>query len=254
MTKDFSDLFTSPTSYSPSEQHFHAAELYEQFSKRVLFRIKAGPSNRYGLTPPNGLLVYGPPANGKSVLVRQFAQMTGLPYAVVNRYDLLDGSGGHTNGSFKALMSAAERLAPCVLILENIETVVPERKKLRDCGEYVDVMANLSLLRDCGGRGVYVFATTSKPRDVDAQIGMSGYLNELLYASFPAEAQRLYIVRQLLALRPCQGDIDYARIVKESVDFTIGDLVALVDEMALSAATDHTDISNMLVQHIIPIR
>lgn len=248
MTTDFNHSFVYPDGYASLNERFLSEELYEQFKKKILFRINAQPNNPYGITPPNGLLVYGPPCNGKSILVRQFAQMTALPYVIVNRHDLLERDGSHTCGGFKALMTVAKQQTPCVIIIENVETIFPDRKKITNNVEYVDIMSNLSLMKNCGNKGIYVFATTSKPMDVDSQLGMSGYLNELFYASYLDKEQRRVLIKSLMGGRPCQEDIDYDLIAEDIVDFTIGDIVSLIDEIALNSAIANTVISNHLAQ------
>ena len=176
--------------------------------------------------------------------------MTTFPYVVVNRHDILEGESCHTTKKFKELMTEAESLAPCVVIIEHIESVIPDRK--RNAGEeYVDVVSNLSLLKGCGRKGVFVFATSSRPKDIDAQIGMSGYLNELFYAPFPDENQRRQIVGMLMENKPRADEIDYDNMISESENFTIGDLVSLVDEIALNSALVGTAISNELIQQTL---
>lgn len=249
---NFKNLFVYPDGYTALPQRLQPEDLYVRFCRKILFKIKASPNNRYGITLPNGLLIYGPPGNGKSVLALQFAQMTEFPYAVVHRHDILECGGWHTNGRFWELLTVAETLAPCVIIMENIESIIPDRK--RNAGaEYVDVMSNLSLLKSCGHKGVFVFATSSRPKDIDAQIGMCGYLNELFYTPFPDERQRTRIVSVLMENKPRIGDIDYDEIAKESDSFTIGDLVALVDEISLNSALAETAISQDSVRQVLAV-
>lgn len=247
---DFKNLFVYPDGYTTLDQRLQPEDLYSRFSKKILFRIKASPDNPYGITPPNGLLIYGPPGNGKSVLALQFAQMTGLPYAVVHRHDVLENEGWHTNGKLRELMTDAEALASCVIIMENIESIIPDRKGNAGA-EYVDVMSNLSLMKNCGHKGVFVFATSSRPKDVDAQTGMCGYLNELFYTPFPDETQRMRIISMLMENKPRSDDMDYDCIVTESENFTIGDLASLVDEISLNAALAETVISNESVRQVL---
>ena len=244
---DIESLFVYPENYEKLEQKFHSQELYDQFRKKCLFKINLQKDNPYKISPPNGLMVYGPPSNGKSVLVKQFAQMTNMPYCVINRFNILDKQN-HTNKSFSELICEAKKHAPCVIILENVETIIPNRKKLSDNVEYVDVMSNMSLLTDCGKYGVFVFATTTCPGDVDPQLGMNGYLNELFYAAFPNKEQRRIIVNNLLLNKPCSDDIDYDLIVKESEDFTIGDIVEFIGELSLNAAFENKLINNDILQ------
>ena len=245
---DFKSSFIYPEKYELLNLKFHSNKLYDLFNKKILFRIEVSPNNPFGITPPNGLLIYGPPSNGKIVLAKQFAQATQLPYIILNRYNFLESGNNHIDRQFSELISTSQSVSPCVIILDNVETVIPDRKKLANNDEYVDVMSILSLIKGCGKKGVYIFATTSKPTDVDAQLGMSGYLNELFYAPFPDMEQRLVIIKCLLCTKPCQQDVDYEFIAKESELFTIGDLVSLVEEIAINSALDNTIINNEIIQ------
>ncbi|MCI6703360.1 MAG: ATP-binding protein [Prevotella sp.] len=244
---DFSNSFIYPDNYTRIRERLLPEELYDKFNKKILFRIKASPDNPYRITPPNGLLVYGPPCNGKSTIVRQFAEMTSLPYVIVNRHDIVGQDGIHTNLGFKNLFEVA-KTTPCIVIIENIETIIPSRKKITSGREYVDIMSNLSLINHCGSKGIFVFATTSKPKDIDSQLGMSGYLDELFYASYPDMKSRVRIIRELMGLRPHQADVNYDIIAKECVDFTVGDLVSIVDEIALNSAITGVEVNNDIIQ------
>lgn len=250
MMTNFKNAFVYPKDYSLINQRILPDYLYDRFNKKILFRIKVSPNNPFRIMPPNGLLVYGPPGNGKSILVKQFAQMTGYPYIVVRKHDVMESEGLHANCRFKELMMFAKTLAPCVIIMENVETMIPDRRRIAGSG-YVDVMSNLSLLKNCGRKGIFVFATTSKPKDIDAQLGMSGYLNELFYTPFPDEEQRMNMITLLMEGMPCKGVINYDEIVRESADFTIGDIVELVGEIALDAAIAGDVINNDTVRQVL---
>ena len=241
---DIENSFIYPDNYQALNHRFHSDELYELFAKKILFRIEATQNGLYGISFPNGVLIYGPPCNGKSFLAKQFAQSTKLPYIIINRYELLEDGSNHVNRNFSKLMSIARNFAPCVIILENVETIIPNRKKIINTSDYVDIMSILSLIRGCGERGVLVFSTTSKPTDVDPQLGMCGYLNEIFYAPFPDIEQRLKIIKQLIIPKLCKEAIDYGYIARECENFTIGDLVTLSEEIIVNSAFTNTLIGN----------
>ena len=240
---DFKQSFIFPDNDTPLSYIFHSHELYDLFRKKILFRIEIPLDNPYEITPPNGLLIYGPPCNGKTFLARHFAQEAKLPYIIINRYNLLDDRSNHTDYGFSELMSVAQKVAPCVIILENVETIVPNRKDLRNNGESVNVMSILSLIRGCGEKGIYIFATTSRPTEVDPQLGMNGYLNDLFYTPFPDLKQRVLILKQLIDNKPHNKGIHLEKIAAYCENFTIGDLVSFIEEVAIESAILNTPIS-----------
>ena len=249
--KEFERLFVYPESYLEFEQRFHPDELYDRFRDKFLVKIKMMQKKPYVITPPNGLLIYGPPCNGKTLMAVQFAQQTNLPYAIISLHDVLDEHSSHTHARFFSVFDYALTKAPCVLILDNVETIIPSRDKMKNNPEFIDVMANLSTIRDCGKKGVFVFATTSKPSDLDPVLGMSGYLNELFYAAYPDDKQRLDIIKMLLGNKTSIEDLNIEELVKESDKFVIGDLIALIDEVAVKAAVANQPLSNDIIDEVL---
>lgn len=245
---DLKKSFIYPDSYIDLNQRFHSKELYEIFEKKILFRINASPNNPYGIKQPNGLLIYGPPCNGKTFLAKQFAQLTKLPYIIINRYDISEIGNKHIDKLVFEFISSVREYAPCVIILENIESIIPNRKQLINNEGYAYVMSIMSIIRTCGEKGIYIFATTSKPTEVDPQLVMNGYLNELFYTPYPNMEQRMFIVKQLMESKPCSEDINYELIAQKSDNYTIGDLVSLIEEIAINSAFSHTYINNDIVR------
>lgn len=245
---DIDNLFIHPEQYIEFEHKFLPNNLYNKFCKKILFRNKLSKEKPYAITPPNGLMIYGPPYNGKTILAKQFAQLTKLPYCIIDRYNIIGYKSNHTNEQFSELIYNAKKHAPCVVILENIESIFPHRKKNSDYAKYLEVSSNLSLLSNCGKCGVLIFATTTHPEDVDPQIGMNGYLNELFYTPFPDKEQRQFIVSSIMKKMPCTNSIDFEKIVNDTEDFTIGDIVALIEEIYLNAAYTNKQIDNDVIQ------
>lgn len=245
---DFRHRFVFPGEYESLDHRFAPDETYGRFKKKILFRIHASKGNTYGIMPPNGLLIYGPPCNGKTVLAKQFAQETGFPYIIVGRHDLLDEQGKHTDKLFGELLSISAEMGPCVIILKNVETITPHREKLAHNENYADVMSILSMIKECGRKGVFVFATSSKPWDIDPQLGMPGYLNEPFYIHFPDYDNRLKMIGYLLREIPGHDAINMEYIAEESEDFTMGDIVSLLGEIALNAAFSDRPVDNELVK------
>ena len=177
--------FIYPDEYESLDNEFLSEDLYAKFNERILYRIKSPNPGSYRLKKPNGLLIFGPSGNGKSILVRQFAQLTKLPYIVFNGLDIFEDNIHNSKGGFNIVMKMAHKNSPCVVIVENVETIVPKQTKTTTRFERLEVISNLSLIQNSGENDVFVFATTSRPNEIDAQFAMSGYINELFYASYP---------------------------------------------------------------------
>ena len=114
----------------------------------------------------------------------------------------------------------------------------------------LDVANVLDLMRLCSEKKVFLIATTSRPQDTDAQIGYSGYLNELFYLPFPDEHIRHIILKKSLDGRPV-GDINYEYLAKASENFTVANILQVVENAALESALSKCLISTKCVLEFI---
>lgn len=242
--KDYN--FVDSSGYPALPESFQEQKLFKRFKDKILFPIKY--NGTHNIKMPNGLMIYGPPNNGKLNLAMQFAQMTGFPYIIIGRHDILDGESNSTCQGFLALLKAAQEISPSIIIIQNIETIVPGRELTKNSSMYVDVMTNLSLMKDCGKSQVYIFATTSRPNDVDYQIGTYGYLDELFFTPYPDDKKRREIIEKCLCCDSNDSSDVLEQIVKQTEDYTIGDIQALINEMNLEAALTEKKLDNKMME------
>lgn len=244
--------FIYPDEYESLDNEFLSEDLYAKFNERILYRIKSPNPGSYRFKKPNGLLIFGPSGNGKSILVRQFAQLTKLPYIVFNGLDIFEDNIHNSKGGFNIVMKMAHKNSPCVVIVENVETIVPKQTKTTTRFERLEVISNLSLIQNSGENDVFVFATTSRPNEIDAQFAMSGYINELFYASYPDFSMRLRIIGHFLEkIVYNKDDVLCNYIAKESDGFTISDIISLVDDVALKVYFTGSELSLDLIKQVI---
>lgn len=194
----------------------------------------------FRIEPPNGLLLWGPPGNGKSFISQKLAEETGLLYATVNPGDLGSIFIHGTQGLIADLFTKCERMAKkeksgVLLVLEEFDSLVPSRAAGSDTSNRNDEVAEfLTRLNNCASKGVYVIATTNRIDAIDPAIMRKGRMDEIIYVDLPDEKVRHELFRLELNDRPHE-ELDINRLVKLTDGFSSGDISYLVKESARKA-------------------
>ena len=229
---------------------FHSNIIFERFKEKIMFPLQEYEGNNpYLLKRPLGLLLFSAPGQGKTFIAKSFAQMLNKPYIIVNRHRLLRDKNKVLSCSFACLIEMAAKQS-ATIVLENVENILPNRDTVKNDSSRLDVANILDLIKQGYERNILFIATTSRPQDTDAQIGYSGYLNELFYLPFPDEDMRGFIFQQSLKGRPVEK-IDYNQIVEASENFTVANILNVVENAALQSALSKCLISTKCVLDFI---
>ena len=248
-TYRFFDFIQPPFEESP-QFVFHSNTILERFKEKIMFPLQEyDGSNPYLLKRPLGLLLFSAPGQGKTFMAKSFAQKLNKPYIIVNRHRLLSDENKVLSYSFACLIEMATKLS-ATIVLENIETILPNRDTVKNDSLRLDVANILDLIKQSSERKIFFIATTSRPQDTDAQIGYSGYLNELFYLPFPDVDMRSFIFQQSLKGRPVEK-IDYDQIVEASENFTVANILNVVDNAALQSALSKCRINTNCIMDFI---
>ncbi|MDE6483793.1 MAG: ATP-binding protein [Duncaniella sp.] len=195
----------------------------------------------FRIEPPNGLLLWGPPGNGKSFISKKLAEESGLLYATVNPGDLGSIYIHGTQGLIADLFAKCERVASreksgVLLVLEEFDTLVPSRASSGgDSNSRNDEVAEfLTRLNNCASKGVYVIATTNRIDAIDPAVMRKGRMDEVIYVDLPDENVRMKLFQIELKDRP-HDELDLNRLVKMTDGFSSGDISYLVKESARKA-------------------
>lgn len=180
-----------------------------------------------------GLLLYGPPGGGKTMMARAIAAESGLPFFSIRCSDIVSKYFGEAEKRVRDLFKCAREAGNAVVFLDEAEALASRR------GSNSTVMARLvpELLAQMDGFDEFdghliVVLATNRPYDIDPAFLRPGRMAALCYVPLPDEEVRLSLLRQQLSERPCREGIDCEKLARETERFSCADLVNLIDNAA----------------------
>ena len=164
---------------------------------------------RLGIEPHRGILLCGPPGTGKTLLARALASECEASFHVINGPEIISKWHGESEANLRRVFAEAKRQAPAVVLIDEIDSIAPDRSRLQHNHEAVLVSQLLTLLDGLVDRGqVVVVATTNRPELVDPALRRPGRLDLLLPIGLPDEGARAEILRIHTASMPLAADVD----------------------------------------------
>jgi AAA+ superfamily predicted ATPase len=185
---------------------------------------------KYGRGAGGGVLLYGPPGCGKTMLARATAGECDLPFQNVRIEQVLDPWFGASEQNLHAAFEEARASAPCVLFLDELDAIGFARRKHTGSAGRPLVDQLLQELDAIGSdnRDLLVLAATNAPWDVDEALKRPGRFDRMLFVPPPDEPARVRILELLLADRHAEG-VDVRRLARETRLFSGADVRALVE-------------------------
>ena len=192
-----------------------------------------------GITAPTGLLLWGPPGCGKTLLAKAVANESRANFISVKGPELLNKFVGESERAVRQVFVRARSSIPCVIFFDELDALVPRRTSdaLSDASARV-VNTLLTELDGLGSSrsGIYVLAATNRPDIIDPAMLRPGRLETLLYVDLPGPEERVEILRTLTRKLP-DGifNDDVAAIARKCDGFSGADLESLVRRAGYSA-------------------
>ena len=222
-------------------------DLKEMLHKRVILILQNKElADKYKLTPPNGMLLYGPPGCGKSFFAEKFAEETGFNFILVKASDLGSIYIHGSQGKIADLFKKAEENAPSVLCFDEFDAFVPSRSGDLGSNQAGEVNEFLTQLNNCSKRGIFVIATSNRPDKVDPAVLRTGRIDKQVYVPMPDETARKLMFELYLKDRPCE-EIDSDELAKKADGYVASDISYVVNEAATIAAFNHENITQELL-------
>lgn len=186
---------------------------------------------RYGKKPGGGVLLYGPPGCGKTLLARATAGECQLPFLNVRIEDILDPYMGVSERNLHEAFAQARANAPCVVFIDELDAMAYARRKQGSSAARTLVDQMLQELDAIGAenRSLLVMAATNAPWDVDDTLLRPGRFDRRIFVPPPDETARTQILKLLLFQIPSAG-LDLRRLAQSTPLFSGADLRALVEQ------------------------
>ncbi|MCR5658106.1 MAG: AAA family ATPase [Bacteroidales bacterium] len=227
-------------------------ELKEQLRKEVLFALhNPEKAKLYKLPAINGVLLYGPPGCGKSLVLESFAEELGFNYSIIKGVEMGHIYQEGVLDNLQRIFDAAEIKAPFVLCFDELEFVAPNPNADGEEGNITpQISAFFGMLNDCSKKGILVVATTNRPDLIDQAIMRVGCFDRVFFVPQPDFEARKDIFMNHLKDRPCE-ELDFDELAKMSDDFNAGDITEAVNEAAMTAAYNDVPISQKILVDVL---
>lgn len=205
---------------------------------------------KYGVTIPNGMLLYGPPGCGKSFISEKFCEEAGFNFFMIKPSDLssIYVSGGEEK--IGQLFSEAAANAPTVICFDEVDAMMPKRSD--DTNQSISARVNefLAQINKCADRGIFVIATTNKPSLIDEAMLRTGRLEIKIYVSPPDDIARAELFELYLKNRHCEVGLDFKVLSALTPNIVASDVEFIVNKASHKAAIQEVRISMSILSEI----
>lgn len=201
-----------------------------------------------GIPLPAGVLLYGPPGCGKTLLAKAIANESGANFISVKGPELLDKYVGESERSVRLVFERARSSAPCVVFFDEIDSLCPKRGSDSGGGGVSERVVN-QLLTEMDGlesrRSIFVIAATNRPELIDPAMLRPGRLDKLLYVPLPTPEDRVSILHAISGGINLAPDVDLRKIgaSPRAQGYSGADCAALLREAGLAVLKDTMDSS-----------
>ncbi|MEO0388862.1 MAG: AAA family ATPase, partial [Pseudomonadota bacterium] len=197
---------------------------------------------RLGVPAPRGVLFTGPPGSGKTLLARSVAATTSAAFFQINGPEIVSKHYGESEAALRKLFAAAEKDAPAIIFIDEIDAIAPRREGLsgEKQVERRVVAQLLTLLDGLSDRGrVILMAATNLPDSLDPALRRPGRFDREIAFTPPKPEQRADILGIHLRAAPLGQDVELRQIADAAHGYVGADLAALAREASL-ACLDRT--------------
>lgn len=192
--------------------------------------------SRLGVQPPKGLLLYGPPGSGKTLIARALASETKAHFIHVDGPEIMHKYYGESEARLREVFEEAARNAPSIIFLDELDAVAPKRSVVAGEVEKRVVAQLLALMDGMVARGqVIVIGATNMPELLDPAVRRPGRFDREIYIGVPDARGRLDILRIHTRDMPLDGDVDLPALADLATGFVGADIQMWCKEAAINA-------------------
>jgi len=191
----------------------------------------------YGIRPPKGVLLYGPPGCGKTLLARAVATESGANFIAIRGPEVFSKWVGESERAIREVFRKARQAAPCVVFLDEIDALAPRRGLWEGSRVHENVVNQL--LSEMDGlielRGVVVIGATNRPDILDPALLRPGRFDRLIFVPPPDKKARIEIFKVHTRNMPLSDDVDFEYLATVTEGYSGADIEGICREAGLNA-------------------
>jgi transitional endoplasmic reticulum ATPase len=192
-------------------------------------------ARRFGVDPPTGLLLAGPPGTGKTTVAKVLAAQARASFYPISGADVISKWVGESERNIRQLFERARENRPSIVFIDEIDAIAGSRGEFQTHDSHVNqLLAEIDGVS--GQRGVFVIGATNRPDQLDPALLRGGRLSRTIVLGLPDEAGRLAMLRLHTARMPTVG-VSLEELAQGTDGFSPADLKSLAQEAALAAMT-----------------
>jgi transitional endoplasmic reticulum ATPase len=191
---------------------------------------------KLGLEPTRGVLLVGPPGTGKTLTARALAEDLGVNYIAIVGPEVMGKYYGEAEARLRGIFEKATKSAPCLVFIDEIDSLAPDRAKVEGEVEKRLVAQLLGLMDGFAKtKGVIILAATNRPDHLDPALRRPGRFDREVQFRVPDRDGRLEILKIQTRSMPLDESVDLGAIADLSVGLVGADLKALCQKAAYTA-------------------
>jgi transitional endoplasmic reticulum ATPase len=204
-----------------------------------------------GIEPPRGILLYGPPGVGKTMLAKAAATESQANFISVKGPEVMSKWVGESEKAIRMIFKKARQASPAIIFIDEVDSIAPKRGMQTSSGVTERIVNQL--LTSIDGleslERVLVIAATNRPDILDEALLRTGRFDRLLYVEPPNLAGRLEILKVHTRKMPLDADVSLTELAQRTEGFVGSDLAALCREAGLTAIRESVKAASVTMAH-----
>ena len=208
--------------------------------------------SRMGIRPPRGILLYGPPGCGKTLLARAVATESKANFISIKGPELLSKWVGESEKAIREVFRKAKMAAPCIVFFDEFDSIAPSRGRYTsDSGvsekvlsQFLTELDGLEVMKD-----IVVIAATNRPDILDPALIRPGRIDRILLVHPPEEKARLEILKIFTKDMPLVANLKIEKLVEITEGFSGADIETWCREAAMIALRENIRARKVTMEH-----
>ncbi|MHA1931572.1 MAG: CDC48 family AAA ATPase [Promethearchaeota archaeon] len=207
---------------------------------------------RMGISPPKGILLYGPPGCGKTLLARAVATESKANFISIKGPELLSKWVGESEKAIREVFRKAKMAAPCIIFFDEFDSIAPSRgRHTSDSGvsekvlsQFLTELDGLEVMKD-----ILVIAATNRPDILDPALIRPGRIDRILLVPGPEEKARIEILKIFTKKMPLASNVNIEKLSELTEGFSGADIETWCREAAMIALRENIRARKVTAEH-----